>query len=317
MRFLIPLIFCLIASPAFAQETVAPGAPPATDSAATPAQSDSPPLPRTRPDDLGTPLPDPAAAVEPAADPEAPAAAAASGAEDAAAEAEEGVPLPRQRPEAAPDAETGAQPAGSPAGEVVEDDAEPEVTAPPRVYQTACPAMLLGRVEATMLSPISEEGCGTQSPLSVTGVSANGRMVPFSGAAITDCGMASALPVWIEAIDSWLIARENTQLKEIIVGTSYMCRRVNNAKSGNLSFHAFADALDITGFRLEDGRTVTVEADWTDPDAFEGRFLRYAHGAACSSFTTVLGPEANAQHRDHFHIDLGCHGKSCTARICE
>ena len=65
------------------------------------------------------------------------------------------------------------------------------------------------------------------------------------------------------------------------------------------------------------GVVVTVEADWAEAPSSEGRLLRYAHGAACSHFTTVLGPEANAQHHDHFHVDLGCHGKTCTARLCE
>ncbi|MFV0368092.1 MAG: extensin family protein [Hyphomicrobiaceae bacterium] len=34
------------------------------------------------------------------------------------------------------------------------------------------------------------------------------------------------------------------------------------------------------------------------------RFLRGAHKSACRIFGTVLGPEANNAHRNHFHIDL-------------
>ncbi len=180
--------------------------------------------------------------------------------------------------------------------------------------------MLLGQVEAEAQPPIEEGGvkqCGTQSPLSVTGVLANGRMVPVSGGVVTDCGMASALPAWVEEIDSYLMAKEKTRIEELIVGTSYMCRNVNGSADGNLSFHAFADALDIVGFRLEDGRTVTVEGGWADALSPEGRLLRFAHDAACGHFTTTLGPEANALHRDHLHVDLGCHGKTCTARLCE
>ena len=113
------------------------------------------------------------------------------------------------------------------------------------------------------------------------------------------------------------MARDNTRIAEVVVGTSYMCRNVNNSSSGNLSFHAFADALDVVGFKLEDGRFVTVEGGWADALSSEGRLLRFAHDAACAHFTTVLGPEANAEHRDHLHVDLGCHGKTCTARLCE
>ncbi|MDB5539839.1 MAG: hypothetical protein JWQ89_1566, partial [Devosia sp.] len=199
---------------------------------------------------------------------------------------------------------------------VPEKPAEPP--APPRVYQTACPAVLLGRVEATALPPISEgQQCGLQSPLSVTGVLANGRMVPVSGGVQTDCGVASALPEWIASVDSYVLAKENTRIAEVVVGTSYMCRNVDNGKTGNLSFHAFADALDVVGFKLEDGRFVTVEGGWTDALSPEGRLLRFAHDSACTHFTTVLGPEANALHHDHLHVDLGCHGKTCTSRMCQ
>jgi len=235
------------------------------------------------------------------------------------------VPLPRRRPDQATPADPGPVPAQPGKSEAYGPPVDPyahlggpaEPSAPPRVYQTACPAVLLGRVEAEALPPIRDAQCGVQSPLSVTGVLANGRIVPVSGGVQTDCGMASALPPWIEQVDSYLLARENTQIAEVVVGTSYMCRNVNNAESGTLSFHAFADALDVVGFRLGDGRFVTVAGDWSDPLSPEGRLLRFAHDSACANFTTVLGPEANGLHRDHLHVDLGCHGKACTARLCE
>lgn len=43
-------------------------------------------------------------------------------------------------------------------------------------------------------------------------------------------------------------------------------------------------------------------------------FLRTIHGDACKIFWTVLGPEANAAHRDHFHLDMR---KRRYVRICE
>ncbi|KQW78998.1 hypothetical protein ASC89_11865 [Devosia sp. Root413D1] len=233
--------------------------------------------------------------------------------------AEPAVKLPRHRPAATPDKPAPKPPAADPIGpplppgEHVAEPAEPTA----RIYQTACPAVLLGKVEAKALPPIEEKQCGTQSPLSVTGVLANGRMVPVAGGVETDCGIASALPDWIESIDSYLMARDNTRIAEVVVGTSYMCRNVNNGSTGNLSFHAFADALDVVGFKLEDGRFVTVDGGWRDALSPEGRLLRFAHDSACAHFTTVLGPEANAEHHDHLHVDLGCHGKTCTARLCE
>ena len=34
------------------------------------------------------------------------------------------------------------------------------------------------------------------------------------------------------------------------------------------------------------------------------RFLRRLHVSACKAFMTILGPEANEAHRNHFHIDM-------------
>lgn len=129
--------------------------------------------------------------------------------------------------------------------------------------------------------------------------------------------MATALPGWVADVDRWLMATEDTRIATVNIGTAYACRNVNNARSGNLSFHAFGDALDVTGFTLEDGRTIAVETAWPGTEAEGSRIIRFAHDAACTHFTTVLGPEANALHHDHLHLDLGCHGQRCTARLCQ
>lgn len=231
-------------------------------------------------------------------------------------------PLPRERPERSeptpapptnPEADVpAAAPEEQPA--LVQESEKPE---PPRVYQTACPAVLTGAVEAETLPPIFEGQCLERSPLAVTALSVNGRSVPLSGAITTSCAMATALPEWVAEVDGYLWARENTRVESVLVGTSYMCRNVGAGETGRLSEHAFANALDVIGFTLEDGRSVTLPAGWIDSLSPEGRLLRYAHDAACSRFTTTLGPEANAEHHDHLHLDFGCHGQNCTARLCE
>jgi len=43
-------------------------------------------------------------------------------------------------------------------------------------------------------------------------------------------------------------------------------------------------------------------------------FLRAVHDDACKTFETVLGPEANAAHKDHFHFDMK---KRRYVKICE
>jgi hypothetical protein len=46
----------------------------------------------------------------------------------------------------------------------------------------------------------------------------------------------------------------------------------------------------------------------------KGAFLRAVHKAACTVFATVLGPEANKAHKNHFHLDMA---ERKSASICE
>lgn len=290
MRLLLPLLLIATALPVFGQEPPLPRERPAEVEVEVeaPPNAEGPPLPRTRPADAEGPAAEEEAAAE---DAEAPAEEVETPADDAEAEA----------PDAAP----------------AEPEAPTEPARPPRIYQTACPAVIAGLVEAEMLPPLVEGSCGEGSPLLVTGVMASGRMVPLSSPATLNCAMATALPDWIAAVDNYLWARENTRIARILSGTSFMCRGRNRVVGADTSEHGFANALDVTGFELEDGRSVTLPGDWTDAQSPGGRLLRFAHDSACARFTTTLGPEANALHADHLHVDMGCHGKRCMARLCE
>jgi len=261
-----------------------------------------------------------------AAKPAAPAAAPAPNAPTP-------MPLPRPRPAAAeeapeppppPAARPAQQPAiaapqtASPAATPSAAEGESTTPAPPRVYQTACPAVIGGLVEATPLPPISEGPCQEQSPLSVTKILVNGRMLALSAPATFNCEMATALPDWVADVDRYIETMEKTRIKSITVGGSYECRPRNTPDhDSSLSEHGRADALDFVGFTLEDGRTLTVTNDYASSDQGINRLMHFAHDAACTRFTTVLGPDANGLHHDHFHLDLGCHGKTCTYRLCE
>ena len=80
---------------------------------------------------------------------------------------------------------------------------------------------------------------------------------------------------------------------------SYDCRGRNNVANARTSEHGYANALDIRGVRLADGKFV----QWTDrtvaKDVREG--LRKD---ACARFTTVLGPGSDGHHEEHIHVDL-------------
>jgi hypothetical protein len=85
---------------------------------------------------------------------------------------------------------------------------------------------------------------------------------------------------------------------------SFACRNIYNRANGRLSQHASANALDIAGFRLADGRSISVLKDWSG--AGEGaRFLRQVRDGACDDFNVVLSPDYNAAHHNHFHLDMG------------
>ncbi|SAK90999.1 hypothetical protein AWB77_05056 [Caballeronia fortuita] len=85
---------------------------------------------------------------------------------------------------------------------------------------------------------------------------------------------------------------------------SYACRNVNHQQDTALSQHASANAIDLTAFVLDDGRRITL-ARWDDAASPDGQFLRRIHDGACNAFDTTLGPDYNALHKTHFHVDMG------------
>lgn len=85
--------------------------------------------------------------------------------------------------------------------------------------------------------------------------------------------------------------------------SSYNCRVIRTANSDNtdLSTHATAEAIDITGFQFANGKTLQIDQSWGG-DGSSAQFLRAARDSACTWFITVLGPDYNALHNDHFHL---------------
>lgn len=84
---------------------------------------------------------------------------------------------------------------------------------------------------------------------------------------------------------------------------TYSCRNIGGGRSGRLSEHAHANAVDVSAFVLRDGRRVSVLDGWSGPQA-ERNFLRRLHASACKRFGTVLGPNYNAAHANHLHFDM-------------
>jgi hypothetical protein len=69
---------------------------------------------------------------------------------------------------------------------------------------------------------------------------------------------------------------------------------------------------DADGKAAARGLTPIPRSD--DHTSTEAAFLRRLHKGACGTFGTVLGPEANEAHRNHFHFDLAARKRSA---FCE
>ena len=132
-----------------------------------------------------------------------------------------------------------------------------------------------------------------------------GGEVALSSSFVASCPLAVALALFerhqLQPAAQRIFGQPVTQIDHL---GSFACRNVYNRSSGRLSQHASANALDVAGFRLTDGRRISVLADWTGAGD-KAMFLRQVSNGACRSFNTVLGPQYNAAHRNHLHLDMG------------
>jgi len=157
--------------------------------------------------------------------------------------------------------------------------------------------------------------CGTERPYELAAVY-DGR-VSLKPVALLRCPMIPQVERWSrETIIPAARYYFGADVVEIAVAGSYSCRPMNHVSGAKLSEHGYANALDVSGFSLSNGRKISVKRDWNGSDA-EQAFLRVVHRGACQQFTTVLGPNYDSAHADHFHVDLARHGINGLKRICK
>jgi len=172
-----------------------------------------------------------------------------------------------------------------------------------------CRALLAASGVRDSAAPSRNAGpsCGFEDGITVLpGGARDSRLVPAG--LVTSCPVASALLLWDERVLQPVAQAElGSGVAAILHAGSYNCRRINGAEAGNWSQHATADALDVLGFRLANGRTVSVLRDWQG-DTPAARFLHRVRDGGCRLFTTVLSPDYNATHRDHLHLDTADRG---------
>jgi hypothetical protein len=145
--------------------------------------------------------------------------------------------------------------------------------------------------------PAKIKGCGLSDPVRVTEISG----VKLSSPATIDCTTAKALRTWIDKGAKKAVGRKGGGLSELKVVASYACRTRNNLPGAKVSEHGRGRAVDIAGFTLESGEHITVLKGWNKNS--HRKILKKMHKAACGPFGTVLGPNANKYHKDHFHFD--------------
>lgn len=141
-------------------------------------------------------------------------------------------------------------------------------------------------------------GCSIKNPVKIAEVDG----VKFTREVLVGCDTAQSLYGWVRKSAKPVVGRKGGGLAKIQMIAGYSCRNRNSAKSGKLSEHAKGKAIDIAGFILKDGTVLSVKRDWHS--ANKGRTLKKLHKTACGPFGTVLGPNANRFHRDHFHFDV-------------
>lgn len=149
---------------------------------------------------------------------------------------------------------------------------------------------------ATLPSLKATEHCGIdiRVRLSKVGIS---RVDPVE----TACATALRMAMWERHVLQPLAqAQFGSDIAQIRHIGSYNCRAIRGSQT-RMSTHATAEAIDITGFDLANGRRIRLVQHWSDegPDA---DFLRQARDGACRWFETTLGPDYNNLHADHFHL---------------
>ncbi len=186
---------------------------------------------------------------------------------------------------------------------------QPSMRWQPRPEARQCLASL-GATQANF-TPLRDEyfgaGCSNLNTVRLEALRSDSSALRLSNLGPVTCPLANSFAGWARfGVDRAARQILGSPLVKIETMGSYNCRNV--AGSGKRSAHATANAIDIAAFVLEDGRRISVFSDWSEGTAPERQFLRVVHTSACKRFGTVIGPNYNPTHRDHFHVEVSGRG---------
>ncbi len=174
---------------------------------------------------------------------------------------------------------------------------------------TACLAFL----EATdwRFTPVpahqAAPGCALPATVRLSGMAkkAERSAIRLSSPLLVSCPVAASLALFerhtLRPLTKTLLNTEVTGVDHL---GSFSCRNIGNAATGRRSEHALANAIDVAALRLADGRTLRLVRDWNAHNEASA-YWRALRDGACVWFQGVLGPDYNAAHQDHFHLDRG------------
>ncbi len=146
-------------------------------------------------------------------------------------------------------------------------------------------------LEGEEAAPVRNGACGTPAPITLK--KAGAQHTELMPSALVNCRMAAALNGWIDDVLQ-PAARDafGQPVVRILTASSYVCRNRYGAQAAPISEHAFANALDISGFVLGDGRVVKVVDGW-GPSARDGGEPEAAKGDGTKP-ETAKGDKAGA-----------------------
>lgn len=149
--------------------------------------------------------------------------------------------------------------------------------------------------------PVVGQGvCRASQRMVLTG----NRLVPTMrpANAAPGCAVTAAMALWTRDVVQPLAQKHFGQkVAELENLGSYNCRKIAGKQAQ--SQHSTANAIDISAFVLADGTRIALINDWNDGDA-RSAFLREVRDGSCDYFNTVLSPDYNTAHADHFHLDM-------------
>jgi hypothetical protein len=169
--------------------------------------------------------------------------------------------------------------------------------------------------EAASAPAAPADGCGIDTPVRVSSITAGGAAVSLPDRPLVACEFAAVLADYVRLIVAPLgEATLHAKVAAIETGPGYDCRTQDRIAGAKISAHAKGLAVDFMAITFADKRRVLVERQ---VGADEAAYFRTVRTAACGWFTTVLGPGADAFHANNMHLDIEQHGSSGSYRICQ